>query len=192
MKKIILICMSLFMTNVFAAEKSVSIDVKKSSVEWHAKKVTGAHYGNVSIKSGALKMKDGQLVGGDFVIDMTTFTCTDIASEKYNTKFVNHLNSDDFFSVKKHSTAKLKITESRLGKGGHFDVFADLTIKGVTKPVIFRANVSKKKNQIAADAEITFNRTHFGIKYGSGSFFSDLGDKMINDDVVLKVKLSSK
>ena len=192
MKKIILICMSLFMTTVIASEKKVEVALKKSSVEWHAKKVSGAHYGNVSIKSGFLKMKGGQLAGGEFVIDMTTFTCTDISSKEYNEKFVNHLNSDDFFSVKKHSTAKLLITESRLGKGGHFDVFANLTIKGITKPVIFRANVSNKKDQLFADAEITFNRTHYGIKYGSGSFFSDLGDKMINDDVVLKVKLQTK
>jgi polyisoprenoid-binding protein YceI len=184
--------MSLIVTNSFAASKKVDVNIKKSTVEWHGKKVTGAHYGNVSIKSGSLKMNEGQLVGGEFVIDMTTLTCTDIGSKEYNQKFINHLNSDDFFSVKKHSTAKLVITESRLGKGGHFDVFGDLTIKGITKPVIFRANVSNKNKLILADAEIKFNRTHYGIKYGSGSFFSDLGDKMIYDDVVLKVKLQTK
>lgn len=192
MKKLITILISALTFSTFASSTTTNIDSAKSNLEWFATKVTGAHNGKISLKSGSLIMEGNSLKGGEFVIDMTSITCTDIGSAEYNKKFVNHLNSDDFFSVSKHNTATLKIKESRLGKGGHFDVVADLTIKGVTKPIMFKANVSKVKGKTIADAEITFNRTHYGIKYGSGSFFSDLGDKMIHDDVKLKVKLTSK
>ena len=183
--------LSLFISTTFGATK-LAVDSTKSEVNWFATKVTGAHNGKVELKSGTLVMDGNSLEGGEFVIDMTNITCDDIDSKEYNTKFVNHLHSDDFFSTNKFKTAKLVITSSRLGKGGHYDVFADLTIKGIKKPVIFRANVSTKGKIVSADAEIKFNRTHYDIKYGSGSFFKGLGDKMIHDDVVLKVKLTSK
>ena len=41
-----------------------------------------------------------------------------------------------------------------------------------------------------ATAEITIDRTKHDIKYGSGSFFDNLGDNMINDDFVLTVNLA--
>ncbi|WP_127718463.1 YceI family protein [Halobacteriovorax sp. HLS] len=185
------LALSLFVSTSFAAT-SLSVDSSKSKVEWFATKVTGAHNGKVEIKSGNLIMNGNSLEGGEFVIDMTKITCDDIESKEYNTKFVNHLHSDDFFSTSKFKTAKLVITNSRLGKGGHYDVFADLTIKGIKKPVIFRANVSKDGKVVTADAEIKFNRTHYDIKYKSGSFFQGLGDKLIHDDVKLKVKLTTK
>jgi polyisoprenoid-binding protein YceI len=192
MKKLITLLLAFFAVSALAAPANMDVDLKKSKLEWKATKVTGAHEGHIALKSGSLVMEGNSLKGGEFVIDMTTIVCTDIGSAEYNKKFVNHLNSDDFFSVTKHKTAKLKINNSRLGKGGHYDVFADLTIKGVTKPIIFKANVSKKDGKVVADATVKFNRTHYGIKYGSGSFFKGLGDKMIHDDVVLKVKLTSK
>lgn len=192
MKKILMLIIAMLTTSVFAAKGSVKIDTEASKLQWNATKVTGAHNGHIKLKEGTLVFRDRDLVGGEFTIDMGTITCDDIDSKEYNKKFVDHLNNDDFFAVNKHKTAKLVIKSSRLGKGGHFDVEGDLTIKGVTKPIMFRANINHVKKGVKADAEIKFNRTHFGIKYGSGSFFKGLGDKMIHDDVVLKVKLASK
>ena len=41
----------------------------------------------------------------------------------------------------------------------------------------------------SATAKLTIDRTKFGIKYGSGSFFDNLGDNMIYDDFILDVNL---
>ncbi|OUR93520.1 hypothetical protein A9Q84_18785 [Halobacteriovorax marinus] len=192
MKKILILIIALCSTAIFAAKGTMNVDTKTSKVKWIATKVTGSHDGHIKLKKGNLVFKDRELVGGELVIDMGTITCDDVKSAEYNKKFVAHLNNDDFFSVTKFKTAKLVVKSARLGKGGHFDVTADLTIKGITKPIMFRANINHGKNGVVADAEIKFNRTHYGIKYGSGSYFTDLGDKMIHDDVVLKVKLSAK
>jgi len=69
---------------------------------------------------------------------------------------------------------------------GKYKVQADLTIKGKTESISFDANVEKNM----ATAEITIDRTKFDVKYGSGSFFDDLGDNMIYDDFVLNVNLA--
>jgi polyisoprenoid-binding protein YceI len=61
----------------------------------------------------------------------------------------------------------------------------DMTIKGVTKPIAFLAEVG---NHILK-AELTLNRTEFGIKYGSGSFFDNLGDNVIKDEFDLQMEL---
>ena len=70
-------------------------------------------------------------------------------------------------------------------KAGNFVVTADLTIKGITKPIEFVADVKDH----AAKATISIERTQYGIKYGSGSFFDGLGDKMIYDNFDLSVNL---
>jgi len=192
MKKIMTLIIALSTFSIFAADKKLAVDTSASTLEWKATKVTGGHNGKVKIKSGSLNFKDSDLVGGEFVIDMTTISCDDIDNPEYNKKLVNHLKNDDFFSVDKFDTAKLVIKSARLGKGGHYDVEADLTIKGITKPVMFKANVENKSGGATATANVKFNRAHYDVKYNSGSFFKDLGDKLIHDDVEMTVKLSAK
>lgn len=173
-----------------AAKKSYKVDAGKSKVVWVGKKVTGKHEGTVNVKSGSLKYDGSNLSGGEFVIDMTSINTTDLSGE-WKSKLDAHLKNDDFFSVNKHKTAKLVIKDAQFGKGGHWDVTGDLTIKGVTKPVMFKANITQKGSTLMAKADIKFNRTAYGVKYKSGKFFKNLGDKMIYDDVELKVNLTA-
>lgn len=178
-------------TSVLAKTNSFKVETKKSSLKWTGKKVTGKHFGKVKIKNGKLDFEGSDLKGGEFEIDMTSITVDDISNQEWNTKLVNHLKNDDFFSVDKHKTAKVTIKSVSLGKGV-YNVTADLTIKGITKPVYFDADIQTKKDTIEAKAKITFNRTLWDVKYNSGKFFKDLGDKMIYDDVEIEVNLVAK
>ena len=85
------------------------VKVKTSRIQWKANKVMGSHEGDISLQSGELIYEDGNLVGGNFVMDMTSLTCTDLSGE-YKGKLEGHLKSNDFFSVESHSTAELVIT----------------------------------------------------------------------------------
>ncbi|TNF01043.1 MAG: YceI family protein [Deltaproteobacteria bacterium] len=178
-------------TSLFAAATSFKVETKKSHLKWTGKKVTGKHFGKVSVKSGELKFEGNDLKGGEFLIDMTSITVDDLTNQEWNTKLVNHLKNDDFFSVDKHKEAKVTIKSVTLGKGV-YNVTADLTIKGITKPVYFDADIQMKKDVVTAKANITINRTLWNVKYGSGKFFKDLGDKMIYDDVEIEVNLTAK
>lgn len=159
-----------------------NIDVTSSKIVWKGYKVTGSHEGTLALKSGAFTFDGDQLTGGEFVIDMMSITCTDLQGE-YKGKLEGHLKSDDFFGVEKHSTSSLKITDVKSTGKNSYQLTADLTIKGVTKPVGFDASVYGKK----ATANLKIDRTEFNVKYGSGSFFEGLKDNLIYDEFDLVV-----
>lgn len=177
----------------FAGE-GVKVDTKTSKLGWLAKKVTGQHNGEVIIKSGSLEIDNNTLTGGEFVINMTSINVLDITNEEYNTKLVNHLNSPDFFNTAEFPEAKFKITSAKKSKSdqGNYEITGDLTIKGITKPVTFPAQVDVKDGNILASATIIFDRAQYDVKYGSGSFFDNLGDKTIYDEVEMKVNLVAR
>jgi polyisoprenoid-binding protein YceI len=186
MKNLILTALTIVALNfaTLAQKKSsFKVDAAASSVEWYAAKVTGKHNGVVAIKSGDL-VSDGKTVkGGNIVIDMTTIKTTDLQGE-WAAKLDGHLKADDFFGVEKNPTAAIKIT-----KFNAKTLTGTITIKGVSQEVTFPYTLSANGNTLNATANVTLDRTKFGIKYGSKSLFADLGDKAIMDDFDLKIKL---
>jgi polyisoprenoid-binding protein YceI len=161
-----------------------NVKVKSSSIEWKGEKVVGSHEGTIALKSAELIYKGKKLKGGNFVIDMTSITCTDLSGE-YKGKLEGHLKSDDFFGVAKHPTSTLNITKVTSKSANNYSIDATLTIKGITKAINFDATTKGKK----LSATINVDRTKYVIKYGSGSFFDSLGDNMIYDDFEIQVNL---
>ena len=160
------------------------IDVKTSEVAWVGKKVTGQHSGTIQMKNGHFLMENQKLTGGEFIIDMSTIAVTDISGES-RTKLENHLKSDDFFGTKKYPVSKLVITSAQK-TGGIYKIKADLTIKEITKPISF----DLKMEENSATANFQIDRAKYDVRYGSGSFFDNLGDNMIYDhfDVAVALK----
>ncbi len=200
MKQIIISLTLLLSASIFVAvdslhkRKTYMVDSDKSQVIWLGKKVTGEHTGTIGIKSGEIKTHDGLVESAMITIDMTTITCTDLQDEAYNQKLVGHLSSDDFFSVATHPESTFKLTSIRPGSDGvQHTISGDLTIKGITHPVSFIGEVSElDKNTIRVSGTMTFDRTKWNIKYGSGQFFDALGDKMIYDDVEMTFNIVAK
>lgn len=177
-------------TNPVEGEKERrTVSVAESNIVWNGYKVTGSHTGNIQLKSGELEFDGDQLTGGNFVIDMTSMTNNDLEGE-WKEKLMGHLKSDDFFSVDKFPTASFNITQvvSR-GKPGEYKIVGDLTIKGITKEIKFQANVEDMGDKAKAVAEVVVDRSEFNVRYGSGSFFENLGDKTIYDEFDLQVNL---
>ena len=166
---------------------TMSVNVAESKVTWLGKKVTGEHTGTIQLLSGGMQFNDDKLVGGSFEIDMRSIENTDLENEEYNQKLVGHLKSDDFFGVEKYPTATMKITDVEQKTSSKYHVTGDITIKGITKSIVFPVEVSLLDTKAVASASITIDRSEFDVRYGSGSFFDDLGDKMIYDDFRLDV-----
>lgn len=178
---IALISLSLF---AFTSQITKEVNVESSVVKWTGYKVTGQHEGTIMIKKGSLDFEDNTLVGGKFIIDMTTINTTDLEGD-YKKKLDGHLKDDDFFGVEKHKTATLVITSLKQN-GSNYMVAADMTIKGITNKVTFKMEVSEN----SATADLKIDRTKFDIKYGSASFFDGLKDRAIYDEFDLNVNLS--
>jgi len=165
--------------------QNLTADVKKSTLAWHGKKVTGEHFGNIQLKEGWIELKDGKIVKGTFIMDMTSITNTDLKDPGYNKKLVDHLKSDDFFGVAKHPEARIEILKSTPFLNNESTVDANLTIKNITHPITFKA----KREGSVYSAVIVVDRSKYDVRYGSGSFFDNLGDNMIYDEFTMTVRV---
>lgn len=197
MKKIGLLLMSVFVvTLIFAPNAAFSqkthyvLSPEKSNLEWLGKKVTGEHTGTILIKKGNLLFDADQLVGGTFVVDMKSIVCTDIKDEKYRTKLEGHLKSDDFFGVDSFPESEFKITTAEKMEDGNFKVKGNLSIKGISKATELIISMHKESKAIHVSGKMIIDRSKYNIRYGSGTFFDNLGDKTIYDEFELNLDLN--
>lgn len=183
MKKLILVLLALLVVSTIHAQTK-KINLKKSVITWTGKKVTGEHSGTINFKEGTFLFEKKRLIGGTFVADMTTLTNTD-QTGKGKAKLEGHLKSTDFFNTEEYKTAKLVFKTIKVKKTDLYTITADLTIKGKTNAVKFDLLFKAR----TATASFSIDRTKYGIQYGSGSFFDDLGDRTIYDEFDLSVKI---
>lgn len=182
--KTIAIALVIAFGTTVATAQSKKVNVEKSTINWNAKKVTGEHSGTVNLQDGALIFKNGKVAGGNFTVNMTSVTTTDLSGD-WKAKLDGHLKSEDFFSTEKFKTSTLEFKKIAAKANGVYTVTADLTIKGITNPVTFDLAVKGS----TASTIVKIDRTKYDIKYGSKSFFDSIGDKAINDDFDLTVNL---
>jgi polyisoprenoid-binding protein YceI len=182
--KSIALSLVVLVSTITVNAQTKKIDVAKSKIEWVGKKVTGKHNGTVDFKEGSLVFKKKKVSGGTFTVNMTSLTATDLTGE-YKDKLDGHLKADDFFGTEKFPTATLSFKKISDKSANVYTIIADLTIKGITKPITFDLTV--KGN--SASTSFKVDRTKYDIRYGSKSFFDSLGDKAISDDFELTVNL---
>ncbi len=191
-------------TKVVAVAKTKSgktaiynVDAAKSQLTWNGKKVTGEHTGTINLGAGQLLVSGNKVTGGSVDIDMTSIKNTDLTDAEYNGKLIGHLKSDDFFSVEKNPKATFKITSltpikgAKAGQPNH-TVKGNLTIKGITNAITFPATVAVNNGTASAKGVAILDRTKWDIRYGSKSFFANIGDKAINDDFTLDFNIVAK
>lgn len=163
---------------------TVSVDEGNSQVVWVGQKISGAHEGTLDLKDGELTIKDSELLGGKFTIDMTSLKVTDEnLPEEPSMKLTGHLKSDDFFNVEKHPSATFEITkvEKAEGEATH-TISGNLTMLGQTKNITFPATVKVEGGQVTASTDMfKINRKNWGIDYKGQP------DDMIKDEVGIQI-----
>ncbi|RTY88986.1 YceI family protein [Flavobacterium sp. RSP15] len=183
--KSIALALVVVLSTVSVSAQTKKVDAAKSTINWTGKKVTGQHEGTVNLKDGTLVFKGTKLVGGTFNVDMTSLVATDLKAGQGKEKLEGHLKSEDFFGIEKFATATLVFKKLVTKAPNVYTVTGDLTIKGITKPVIFDLTTTAN----TASSTVKIDRTKYDIKYGSGSFFDNLGDKAISDEFTLAVAM---
>ncbi|MDR9458408.1 MAG: YceI family protein [Salegentibacter sp.] len=163
------------------------VNTQASNVAWKGKKVLGSHSGTIDLKDGKFQMENDEIKGGEFVMDMTSITVTDLKGED-KAGLEGHLNSDDFFGVDNYPTSKLVITSIAQKEDGTYGVVGNLTIKDQTHPVTFDLDW----NDNTATTKLSIDRSKYNVRYNSGSFFSGLGDQTIYDNFDLNIELKFK
>ena len=198
MKKIFLLNLMLaFIYSIFGEtttiNKTYSIDVKNSSIEWTGtKKIGTKHNGTIKVLNGSIVQK-GDLFTGTVSIDMNSITDLDLKDKEDNTHLVEHLKSADFFNVEKFKTAQLDLISAKLGaQRNEYLITANFTIVGKKQKIEFPAKIIFAKDSFSVEGTLEIDRTKFGLKYGSGNIFKELvADKIISDMFTLKFKIKS-
>jgi polyisoprenoid-binding protein YceI len=163
------------------------VDTSASKLVWTAEKVTGKHFGNLSLVSGELDLNEGVPTGGSFLIDMNSMTVEDL---KDGDGLLQHLKSDDFFSVESNPEAKFELTACEHNEGDNYQATGNLTIKGIAAPISFPITLTTQEDgKIHVAGTATVDRTTYDIKFRSGKFFSDLGDSLIKDEFTIELDL---
>lgn len=171
---------------------SVLINTQNSTIQWRGFKPGGEHYGVISLKSGAVYMEDGKLVGGRFVIDMNSIDCKDLTADSGKEQLEGHLKSADFFNVANYPEATFSITSvtEQLTDSTTHAISGNLTMLGVEKNITFGATVNATAGT-AKSVTFTIDRTQWGIQYKSKSILASLKDGFINDEIELTVALEA-
>ena len=170
----------------FSYSQSLTANKTQSLIRWYGEELTGkTHFGNLSFKEGRIELQDGLIIGGNFVVNMTSLSVEDLSGGA-KARLEGHLRSDDFFSVDKYPEATLKITQKAKIEGDVQKLSGELTIKGSKHAVDFSIILVDKKT---ATANLTFDRSKYNVRFRSGSFFENLGDKLILDDIRMEVSL---
>jgi len=191
MKKFILLTIvSIIIRFDIEGQEIYKISLENSTIEWIGKKVSGAHSGYINIKSAFFIFEEEKLVGGEFNIDMNSIKCTDIENPRYAAKLEEHLKDPDFFNSSKYPTSNFKITNI-IFDGTSYIISGNITIKEISQEITFPAKFENDGDLFHANATLKIDRTKHDIKYGSGSFFDDLGDRMIYDEFTLKIHLEA-
>ncbi len=172
------------------AAATYNFNAERSMIEWKGFKPTGSHSGTIVIKEGKLSVTNNAIESGKFTIEMGSIAVTDIPTEdEGNAKLSGHLKGADFFDVAAYPNANFEVTGIETVEGKTM-LSGNLTIKDATNNISFPVNTEMKEKMLTLTSEtFIIDRSKWNIKYRSKSFFDNLGDKFINDDIELKVTL---
>ena len=165
------------------------IDKTKSVVRWIGRTPVKFHDGTIDIQEGNFSVDDNGILNGNIIIDMESINCTDLSGSGKKS-LEEHLMNDDFFSVNKFKTSKINISSEMKPNNGLIDFKGNLEIKNISNPISFKSSINKTpEGKYTASSKLTFDRSMYNVKYKSKSFFDDLGDKFINDDIEIELEI---
>ena len=160
-----------------------------STIKWTGKEITTkSHYGILDLKEGSIYVNNDGIISGKVVIDMNSINCLDMSGRGKN-KLEGHLRSDDFFGVNSYPEANLIFTSWSVNNIGKILYKGDLTIKNITHPITFSGSVKKIDIGYRSTINLSFDRTLYEIKFRSGKYFQNLGDKLILDNIDISAEI---
>jgi hypothetical protein len=145
--------------------------------------------GGISFKSGSIIVTDGK-ISGNFTVDMNSLSVESTGKKSGETMLQRHLKSSDFFDVEKYPESSFVTTSTKKTvEDNLYMVTGNLTIKGITQPITFPSVIFMKNDQLIAEGSMELDRTRWGVKYGSGKFFDNLGDNLIGDTFLIEFQI---
>ncbi|WP_373497951.1 YceI family protein [Desulfococcus sp.] len=165
-----------------------------SLIQWTGRNANGRHYGTVSLAGGSARVEGGEVTGA-FEVDMTGIRNIDLKGDALKPVLIDHLNSDDFFFVKRFPTAVFTLRaviplDDATPTAANYEITGNLTLRGISRSIRFPATVNRLADGgFAAEAHFDIDRTRWGVIYGSARFFRHLGMHQVYDVISIEVRL---
>ncbi|GAB2507081.1 YceI family protein [Lysobacter humi (ex Lee et al. 2017)] len=109
--------------------------------------------------------------------------------------FDKHLRSGDLFDAEKFPTVTFRSTKVEAAGANRLRVTGDLTIRGITKPVVLATTLNKigehpmaKRQAIGFDATTTIKRSDFGISYAVPAVSDEIRIRITTEAMVPKAE----
>ena len=173
------------------------IDTAQSVIRWTGRNLFNHHSGTVKLASGEIILRQGQLAGARFTVDMTSIANEDISDSAMNAMLIAHLRTADFFDTVHHPTAQF--TAGAAEKIGactdgtpNFLLRSTFTLRGISRPLEFPVLIAMDGPRLTGQGVLQLDRTEFGSHYGSGRLFRFLGKHVVNDHIHLHVKIHAE
>jgi polyisoprenoid-binding protein YceI len=164
-----------------------TIDTSKSVINWQGSKKIVKEWidtGTIKLLSGEIVVENQTATSKELLIDMNSISTDSTGSGQGEDSLTQHLKSDDFFNVQEFPTSTFVATSiAPTGSEGEFDVTGNLTVKGITNEINFPAEATRQGDTYRIKGNVDVDRTKWNIRYGSDSFFDNLGDNVISDTI---------
>ena len=175
-------------------EKGIySVVVDESELLWIGKEIsTKIHTGTLDLTGGTVQVDNNNNINGSVTISMSSINVTDLQG-RAKEMLEGHLRSSDFFDVEIHPEATLTFESKSFNQVKNQISFeGQLTIKDISNSIVFDATLLEATPYLKAKGILSFDRSKFNVRFRSGSFFENLGDKLILDDIDINIKLVTK
>tara|TARA_Y100000588_G_scaffold82335_1_gene86737 strand:+ start:164 stop:799 length:636 start_codon:yes stop_codon:yes gene_type:complete len=170
-----------------------SLLIDDSELSWIGTELsTKTHTGTIDFTDGTIVVDSDNTISGNVKINMSTINVTDLQGRSKE-MLERHLRSSDFFEVESFSEAKFSFISKSFDKlSNQISFVGDLTIKDITNPISFNATLLETSPFLKAKAVLSFDRSKYNVRFRSGNFFENLGDKLILDDIDVNIRLVTK
>ena len=170
-----------------------SLLIDDSELSWIGTELsTKTHTGTIDFTDGTIVVDSDNTISGNVKINMSTINVTDLQGRSKE-MLERHLRSSDFFEVESYSDAKFSFISKSFDKlTNQISFVGDLTIKDITNPISFNATLLETSPFLKAKAVLSFDRSKYNVRFRSGNFFENLGDKLILDDIDVNIRLVTK
>lgn len=183
MKKLKIFTAFLVFISLSVTAQRQNLDSKNSKISWTGKAAFNAYTltGSIKAKSGSILIINDSIKELEVIINMKSL-------HHSNKDLKNHLRNKDFFEVKKYQTATFKLVNAVKLNDGEIILIGNMTIKNITKKEKIKVAINTS-NKITIEFKTNLDRTKYGVKFNSPSFFKKMKENAIADEFMLKTKL---
>lgn len=181
-------------SNKISPEQGVyNVVIDETELSWIGKELsTKIHTGTLNLSNGLIQVDNDKTIAGNVTINMSTINVTDLQG-RAKEMLEGHLRSADFFEVENFPEATLSFKSKSFNKlKNQINFEGELTIKDISNPILFNATLLESSPYLKAKAILSFDRSKYNVRFRSGSFFENLGDKLILDDIDVNITLVTR